>query len=128
MQAGRQGDTVWERHCPSCDAVFRVPMFTARRRRERSCTNCGAQLELVLPGFAYYAFEILINVIAAVLAPLLVLWVLFGRQAWAYAAVAALMVAITASSMMLSSSVAVRWLNEEPGRRAAGKAGRWYPD
>lgn len=126
--AGKQGGTIWERRCPSCDAAFRVPMFSARRRRERSCTNCGAQLELELPGFAYYAFEVLINVVTAVLAPLLVLWMLFDRNGWAYVGVAALLVFALGSSLVLTSSVRVRWVNEEPGRRAAEKAGRWYPD
>jgi hypothetical protein len=79
-------------------------MWEWKRRRERRCPSCDAQIEFVVPALPYYAFNVGVQILSAIAAPavLLVFFVVSPRgAALLIVALFALLLGLTLSSNYL---------------------------
>jgi hypothetical protein len=114
------------RVCPGCGAAtVTLPLFTRRRRDPVTCTNCGAKLERVLPGVAYYTLAFITGMMAEASVLVLVLLALFGQWGWIALLVGFLLVTNLGTSAFLNSRTRVEFVDPADARK--DKPGRWYP-
>lgn len=122
-------ETVESRHrtCPGCNApTVSLPLFTTRRRRPITCTNCGARLERVLPGVPYYALSFITALLLEAALPIALILVFFRQWVWVGLIVAGLLAINLAVSAFLNARTRVEYANLEDAR--ADKPGRSYPN
>jgi len=114
--------------CPECAAEsIRLPVFDVRRRRERSCPECGASVEIVVPGFVYYTVTGALSLAGSAIVPLCIFWWLTGETLWIALTLTMLFAALLATGPFLNAYAGVQSL-ENPRKKAAQAAGQWYPD
>jgi len=113
--------------CPACgDGDQVLPMIEARRRRERSCTKCGAALEIEIPALQFYLYNIFLGVFASALVPIGGLLLIVRMWPVLCLLIVALLVFMIGGSMLLNNVANVRRRGEDNWRKTA--PGRWYPD
>jgi uncharacterized protein (DUF983 family) len=105
----RASENAWRRHCPACpDGEFTLPMWEWKRRRERRCPNCGAQIEFVVPALPFYAFHAGGQIMAAIAAPAVLFVFFVVSPRWAVVLIAALF-ALLVGVTVLSNYLFGRW-------------------
>ncbi len=75
------------RNCPECGAdSIQLSLFNVRRRRRVTCTQCGAKLDIIVPGGQYTLVTWTAAILGSMLVPVLIM-LMFDRQ-WATIALA----------------------------------------
>jgi hypothetical protein len=110
----RAPENAWRRHCPVCPAgEFLLPMWEWKRRRERRCPSCTAQIEFVVPALPYYVFNIGVQILGTIAVPAMfvALFVVpFQRAAILIAGIFALLLWLT----LVSNYLFGRWAVVRP--------------
>jgi uncharacterized protein (DUF983 family) len=107
-------------------ATVTLPLFTTRRRHAVTCTNCGAKLERVLPGVAYYSLSFITGVLTESAFMVLLLFVILHLWTWIAVMLTGVFLINLAASAFLNSRTRVEFVDPADARR--DKPGRWYPN
>ncbi len=115
--------------CPECPAGrLALEWYSgARRRRERTCPECGASMEIVVPAFPYYSTIIGLSLAGSLVFPICMMMWFMGRIAWATAIIVLFFAILVVSDLFLTRIAVVHSLVNQ-GEKAARAAGRWYPE
>jgi hypothetical protein len=105
----RTPENAWRRHCPACPGgEFPLPMWEWKRRRERRCPSCDAQIEFVVPALPYYAFHVGGQIMAAIAAPAVLFVFFVVSPGWALILIVALF-ALLVGVTLVSNYLFGRW-------------------
>jgi len=97
------------RHCPVCMAdSVQLSLYDVRRRRPVSCTQCGAKLEIVVPGGLYGLVTFTAVILGSMLVPTLLMLMFEKRWAMIALAVGLLFALIFGSNELLNRRAVVQ--------------------
>jgi hypothetical protein len=116
-----------QRDCPACAAPSVIlPWFTGRRRTSVTCANCGAMLQRVLPGAAYYTLSLVTGMLAEASVFVLLGLALLQKWLWLGGLVLALVLLNLGVSSLLNARTRIEFDDTDPVSRKE-VFGRWYP-
>jgi uncharacterized protein (DUF983 family) len=97
------------RHCPACgvDSV-QLSLSNVRRKRRITCTQCGAKLEVTVPGGLYVLVTFTALILGSMLVPALFMLMFEKRWASIALAVALLFALIFGSNELLNRRATVQ--------------------
>jgi len=115
--------------CPECSAEsLQLELFSGlRRRRERTCPQCGSPVEIVVPGIPYYAVTVGFGLVGSVIGTFWLVLAFMGQWYW-LAAMIVLSLAISMCGDLYLKHITVAHSLVDRHEKAARAAGRWYPD
>jgi uncharacterized protein (DUF983 family) len=97
------------RHCPACGAdTVQLSLSSVRRNRRVTCTQCGAKLEVVIPGAFYSLVTLAAVILGSMLVPTLFMMMFEKRWAMIGLALALLFALIFGSNELLNRRATVR--------------------
>jgi len=97
------------RNCPACGAdTVQLSLSSVRRKRRVTCTQCGAKLEVVIPGGLYSLVTLSAIILGSMLVPTLFMMMFDKRWAMVALAVALLFALILGSNEFLNRRATVQ--------------------
>jgi uncharacterized protein (DUF983 family) len=97
------------RHCPACGAdTVQLSLTSVRRKRAFTCPQCGAKLEIVIPGGTYSLVTLTAVILGSMLVPTLFMMMFEKRWAMVALAVALLFALIFGSNELLNRRAVVQ--------------------
>jgi hypothetical protein len=111
--------------CPACgaDSVL-LSLMNVRRRREFTCPQCAAKLEIIVPGWPYHLTTGTVSIVGTLLVPVFLLFFFAQQWLWVVALIALLVAMMLGSNVFLRRRSVVRRA-PEPDPQAARP---WYKD
>jgi uncharacterized protein (DUF983 family) len=102
------------RNCPACgaDTVY-LSLSSVRRKRRVTCTQCGAKLEVVIPGGLYSLVTLAAVILGSMLVPTLFMMMFERRWVMVTLAVALLFALIFGSNEFLNRRATVQRAPEQ---------------
>ena len=96
------------RNCPACGAdSVQLSLSNVRRKRRITCTQCGAKLEIAIPGAQYALVTMTAVILGSMLVPTLFMMMFEKRWAMVALAVALLFALIFGSNELLNRRATV---------------------
>lgn len=97
------------RICPECGAAsVHLSLYNVRRKRMFTCPQCGAKLEIVIPGALYGAITFTAAILGSLLVPVLLMLMFEKRWAMIALAIALLFALIFGSNELLNRRATVQ--------------------
>jgi uncharacterized protein (DUF983 family) len=105
------------RDCPACGAdTVGLSLSSVRRKRRVTCTQCGAKLEVVVPGALYGFVTLSAVILGSMLVPTLLMMMFEKRWAMTALAIALLFALILGSNEFLNRRSTVQQAPEQVPR------------
>jgi uncharacterized protein (DUF983 family) len=97
------------RNCPACGAdTVQLSLSSVSRKRRVTCTQCGAKLEILIPGGPYSLVTLSAVILGSMLVPTLLMMMFEKRWAMVALAIALLFALILGSNELLNRRATVQ--------------------